>query len=448
MKKTFLTLLIVSFNAFAQSNLNKSWILFNRANSPLSSNRIANVFENETNAYWFTTGRERVGSAIIFSGYLHGFHKGEWTIFDHTNSPLDSNIVEDVTETRSGKLLVATTRGLYIRENNNWDSLKTSNSPLPDNFIYRISVDKLNRYWLGIPNYGVAVYSNGNWTLYNDQNSFFGIGDFNFIKVDTLNHIWIGTDFYGLYSFDGNRWANRIKGRFTGGPWQPIVGLAIDAQNRKWISINKQGGGGKIAKGIGDTSFVYYDDTAIGFSFSMLSYDGTIVAKKNIKYFGTTDGLLKYDDVTWTRMDTSNSPLPANWFRVGSVDAKNNKIFGLSSFTPSRNDYGLIFYNEDSVIVTAVKNDYSIPYEFKLHRNYPNPFNPITRIKYSNPISEIVEIKIYNMLGSEIRTLFRGHKHAGNYEIEFDASHLPSGVYFYKIISRSYSDTKKMILLR
>jgi len=447
MRKTLLTLLIILPNAFAQSNLSKTFIFFDRDNSPLSSNKIINIYANKNNIYWFVTGKESVDSTKFFNGHLHRFYNNEWTIFNHTNSPLDNNIVEDITETIDGKLLIATSRGLYIRGNNTWDSLNTGNSLLPDNFIFRISVDRLNRYWLGIPNYGIAVYTNGNWTFYSDQNSFIGISDFNFIEVDSLNKIWVGTDFHGLYSFDGNNWVNRIKGIFTGGPWQPIVGLAIDSQNQKWVSINTEGGGGKIAKSIDDASFVYYVSSDIGFSFSLLSYDGVAIDKKNVKYFGTTEGLLRYDDANWTRIDTSNSPIPANWFRVGYVDSRNNKIFGLSSFTPPRNDYGLIFYNEDSV-VTSVRDNYSVMYDYKLYQNYPNPFNPMTRIKYSIPGSEIVQMKIYNMLGSEIKTLFDEYKQAGNYEIEFDASNLPSGVYFYRVISRSYADTKKMILLR
>ena len=446
MKTILFYVLLIILSAFAQSN--KTWDLFNRDNSPLSSNETASLYANKNGIYWFITGLERVDSTTVFDGYLHRFHNGEWTIFNNENSPLDRNIVQDIAETTDGKLLIATSRGLYIKANNSWDSLNTSNSSLPHNLIFKVSVDRLNRYWLGIPNYGCAVYAEGNWTFHNDQNAFNGIGDLNFIEVDSLNNIWVGTDFYGLYSFDGNNWVNRIQGFCSGGVWQPIVGLAIDSRNQKWVSINQQGGGGRIAKSLDDTSFVYYENTDIGFSFSLLSYDGAVVDRKDIKYFGTTDGLLRYDDANWTRIDTLNSPIHGNWFRVGFVDSKNNKVFGLSSFTPPRNDYGIAFYNEDGVVVTSVRDNSNVLYDYKLYQNYPNPFNPRTRIKYSIPISGIVEMKIYDMLGSEISTLFNEHKQAGDYEIEFDASALPSGIYFYKMTSRSHSDAKKMIILR
>lgn len=86
--------------------------------------------------------------------------------------------------------------------------------------------------------------------------------------------------------------------------------------------------------------------------------------------------------------------------------------------------------------------------EYFILQNYPNPFNPNTEIKFSIPNSEIVQIKVYDIFGKEIKTLLNEFKPTGVYEVEFDASNLPSGVYFYRMISGSYSETKKMILLR
>ncbi len=85
---------------------------------------------------------------------------------------------------------------------------------------------------------------------------------------------------------------------------------------------------------------------------------------------------------------------------------------------------------------------------FYLYQNYPNPFNPTTKIKYSIPNSDNVLIKVYDELGREVKTLLNEYQNVGQYEIEFDASSLASGVYFYKIVSSSYSETKKMILIR
>jgi len=104
-------------------------------------------------------------------------------------------------------------------------------------------------------------------------------------------------------------------------------------------------------------------------------------------------------------------------------------------------------YQIDST--TSIEDKHlGVPSNYLLYQNYPNPFNPITKIKYSIPLSDNVQIKIYDILGREIKTLLNEYKQAGTYEIEFDASNLLSGVYFYSIISGSYSATKKLILIK
>lgn len=86
--------------------------------------------------------------------------------------------------------------------------------------------------------------------------------------------------------------------------------------------------------------------------------------------------------------------------------------------------------------------------EYKLYQNYPNPFNPFTKINFSIPKSSFVTLKIYDMLGKIITTLVNEEKSIGNYEIEFDANNLSSGIYFYQIRSGSFIETKKLVLLR
>ena len=88
------------------------------------------------------------------------------------------------------------------------------------------------------------------------------------------------------------------------------------------------------------------------------------------------------------------------------------------------------------------------PTEFNLYQNYPNPFNPSTIINYTVPKLSFVTIKVYDNLGEEIATLVNESMPIGNYEIKFDVGNLSSGVYFYRMISGSYAETKKMLLLR
>jgi len=85
---------------------------------------------------------------------------------------------------------------------------------------------------------------------------------------------------------------------------------------------------------------------------------------------------------------------------------------------------------------------------FELHQNYPNPFNPTTIISYSLPQLSKVTIKIFDVMGNEISTLVNGERQTGSFNIEFDASGLSSGVYFYRIVTDKFNETKKMLLLR
>jgi Secretion system C-terminal sorting domain len=89
-----------------------------------------------------------------------------------------------------------------------------------------------------------------------------------------------------------------------------------------------------------------------------------------------------------------------------------------------------------------------VPAEFSLKQNFPNPFNPTTKIIYSIPQKANVQIIIYNALGMEVTTLLNEFRQAGMHQVEFDANNLSSGIYFYKVVSGNYSEIKKMILLR
>jgi len=90
----------------------------------------------------------------------------------------------------------------------------------------------------------------------------------------------------------------------------------------------------------------------------------------------------------------------------------------------------------------------SVPENFELYQNYPNPFNPVTNIKFSIPQNGNVSLKIFDRLGREVEILSEGFRNAGTYEINFDASNLSSGVYFYKLVSNDFVSTKKMLLVK
>ena len=111
---------------------------------------------------------------------------------------------------------------------------------------------------------------------------------------------------------------------------------------------------------------------------------------------------------------------------------------------------GFQYWEGNSIqVVVGIENESNkIPTEYLLSQNYPNPFNPTTKISYAIPQNAFVELKVFNLLGQEIATLVNQEKYAGVYEVNYDASNLPSGIYFYRMKAGEYVQTRKMILLK
>lgn len=138
------------------------------------------------------------------------------------------------------------------------------------------------------------------------------------------------------------------------------------------------------------------------------------------------------------------------------------QIFGLGTFNlvdsliikfPSGNIHRMynLPVNQHYIIDEAqlsIKEVTIIPSSFNLLQNYPNPFNSSTIIQFELPVGDFVNLKIYNILGREIATLINEHKKAGRYEIKWDASLVPSGVYFYQVSTTKYISQRKMLLIR
>jgi hypothetical protein len=83
-----------------------------------------------------------------------------------------------------------------------------------------------------------------------------------------------------------------------------------------------------------------------------------------------------------------------------------------------------------------------------LFQNYPNPFNPTTSLQYTIGSRQFVTLKVFDLLGREVATLVNEEEPVGDYEVEFNGNNLPSGIYFYNLETKNFSDTKKMVLLK
>jgi hypothetical protein len=102
----------------------------------------------------------------------------------------------------------------------------------------------------------------------------------------------------------------------------------------------------------------------------------------------------------------------------------------------------------DLTVTGIGNNGNNAPVEYKLYQNYPNPFNPSTKIKFDVTKQENVKVVVYDALGKEISVLANDKMNPGSYELNWNASDNASGVYFYKLITESYSETKKMLLVK
>jgi photosystem II stability/assembly factor-like uncharacterized protein len=159
--------------------------------------------------------------------------------------------------------------------------------------------------------------------------------------------------------------------------------------------------------------------------------NGILYAGKGEVYRSTDDG------ITWTKYGTG---LPSNVTMQISALAERNGVI----YAGDRN-FGLYAI---SSTLTGIRNDQRNDLSYKLNQNYPNPFNPVTTINYSIGKEGYTKITVYNILGSRADVLVDENKSAGSHSVQFNASALPSGVYFYKLESGGYSDIKKLILMK
>jgi hypothetical protein len=110
-------------------------------------------------------------------------------------------------------------------------------------------------------------------------------------------------------------------------------------------------------------------------------------------------------------------------------------------------DSGTILFTSNGG-VTSVGEGSNVPHTHALLQNYPNPFNPRTVITYILPVSSLATLKVYSLLGQEVATLVNETKLAGEHKVWFDAAHLASGVYLYRLSTQGFVETRKFIVIR
>lgn len=189
------------------------------------------------------------------------------------------------------------------------------------------------------------------------------------------------------------------------------------------------------------------------------------VLVENVFYAGRNGITLHKQVMRKMFPDASGKPFTINMNETKDIDQTINliplwnpdslKVVVFTQSTSTKKVYQSETISYSDLNITSVNDDNVFPDEFVLEQNYPNPFNPSTKIKFKIPSviasetkQSLVSLIVYNLLGNEVATLVNEYKPAGSYEVEFNASELASGVYFYKLQTGSFVKTKKMVLLK
>ena len=184
-------------------------------------------------------------------------------------------------------------------------------------------------------------------------------------------------------------------------------------------------------------------DFSIMYSPQELGCDNSCTMKVSAYLNGTYVGFN-------TRTATNPGTWPVDTLRCSFPAGFDSVIVHYQSPPPTCQDYGVIYLADNMrvtpIVTGIIKNE--TPVMFALNQNYPNPFNPSTIITYQIPKQSMVTLKVYDMTGKEVATLVNNIQQPGNKSVNFNASGLASGVYYYKLQAGNYTDTKKLVVLK
>ncbi len=199
-------------------------------------------------------------------------------------------------------------------------------------------------------------------------------------------------------------------------------------------------GDGDVAKEQWESVLVEYQNAEI----TNINADGTSNFGEMYVNDGSGDTRVELEDGNNSYQNGSGSPGPILVQQYATFD----QLIGIMYYSFS--NYKLVPRKDDDFVnYTDVEDNSTLPTNYSLEQNYPNPFNPSTTIQYSLPKAGTVNINIYNVLGENVKTIINNSTQAaGTYKAVFNASSLPSGIYFYRLEVNNFVQVKKMILMK
>ncbi|MGA2623285.1 MAG: T9SS type A sorting domain-containing protein [Bacteroidota bacterium] len=313
------------------------------------------------------------------------------------------------------------------------------------NFLHKIAHPDGNYDTLYFVSHQRKTFDGGaSWDSMND------VSWGHFIEVDPANHSRIIVGGEGAWqsanletsSDYGNTWrfAN-MNGYFEGD--NSLHALAMNGND--WFGA----GEGVICKtsDAGNNWSQLLNTWSYPLQWGLYIFDIEFSPSNTNRLYATGDGYSAYRvplfysgdyGITWDTLSYATNNMPHIVSLAVKSTANGDRVFV--------GGQGVFMYEN---IFTGVHDDYRTRSDrYSLSSSYPNPFNPSTKIKYQIPVASFVMLKVYDLLGREVATLVNELQQAGSKSVEFRAENLPSGVYYYRLEAGSFTETKKLLLLR
>jgi hypothetical protein len=276
--------------------------------------------------------------------------------------------------------------------------------PYSDVFIYPYGPDTI----FVASDIGVYITINGgtNWDYASEEIPLVPCFDFDFVSIDSTGYLRVGTHGQSI-------WETIIL------PAAPSISINPTELNFGEIGITNDSTMTFTITNTGNADLEVTDISSNEPAFAVNITTATVPPgnDKDVEVTFTPTGVLSYSGIIEIVHNALGSP--------DSVNVSGDGVTGI----------------DDELLNT-------IPIEFVVYQNFPNPFNPKTSIIFGLPEASEVKLTLYNFLGEEVASLFEGYTNAGYHQVEFDASKLASGVYFYKIQAGDFIETKKMVLMK
>lgn len=244
------------------------------------------------------------------------------------------------------------------------------------------------------------------------------------------NKVFLGTTYDGIFyaSLSGNHWwpvdttAHFFGSRYTTNVIKTQTGKIFTAISRKVMRSDDNG-----------ETFLSYTTPSPNASINALC-----VKSDNEVYIATDDRKIYLSTDMGSSWQTAMTGLPVNAL-VNSLGIIDGKLYAGSY------SFGVYYLSPNAV---SISNENKFVNGFALNQNFPNPFNPSTKISFAISKSSFVNLTVFDMIGRTVSILMNENKPAGNYEVNFNASDLTGGIYFYKLQTENFTETKKMILTK